>query len=399
MPDLGATGGDARLEAWLVQPGESVQAGQPLFVVVTDKATVEVEAFRGGVLREIKVAAGQDVPLGAVVAMMADSLDEPLPEDQGPAQGGRDQARQSDQPEYAAGNGGSAGRVRASPVARRLAVEAGIDLGALSGTGRQGQILRRDVEEAIRALSAGQAEAVKDAIPAEPLSAMRRSIAARTVQSKQEIPHFYAGAVIDMAEAVAFRQEVVRRAEVHGRSKPTITDLCLRAAALSLAAFPALNASFINNAIVSHPEINIGFVVGLQEGMLIPVVRQADRLGLYQLAAESKRLKAAAEAGQLRADDITGGTFTLSNLGMLGLDWFAPIINPPEAGILALGAVKERPAVVDGQLAARLQMDVTLAVDHRLVDGVVAARFLAAYKDVLENPLDLVLEDSEEWSS
>jgi pyruvate dehydrogenase E2 component (dihydrolipoyllysine-residue acetyltransferase) len=393
MPDLGATGGDAVLEAWFAEIGQQIRTGQRLFTVTTDKATVDVEAYRDGVLREIRVMAGESVSLGGVVALISDSADEPL--DKTGLRPAPDSGRGDISPQSGPMSTGSqeAGvRTRASPIARRLAAENGIKLETLSGSGRAGQILRRDVEAALDSQDPARTPPAGPLIRRELLTPMRKAIATRTAQSKGTVPHFYAGLTVDMAAARSFLNLVVERAETNGWTQPTINDLCLRATSLGLQRFPTINASFEEETILIYEEVNLGFVVGMDEGMLIPVIRAADRLNLYDLAVESSRLKASALAGRLRADEIGKASFTLSNLGMFGLEWFAAIINPPEAGILALGSIQDRPAIVQGETVARPLMDVTLSVDHRLVDGITAAKFLAFFKDVLEHPIDLALQ-------
>jgi pyruvate dehydrogenase E2 component (dihydrolipoamide acetyltransferase) len=384
VPDLGATGGDVRLDEWLVHPGEHVTAGQPLFVVTTDKATVEVEAFRVGIVRAIHVEAGQAVPLGAVVALLADSMEEPIGE---PAAGPGTEtpgAAKADQPLQALDRS-SNDRILVSPVARQIAAEESLDLSKLRGSGRQGQILKRDVMQALYARK-------ETGVRREPLSPMRRAIAERAQRSKSQAPHFYATITVDMAAALDLHRQVVDWAEKHGWVKPSITDLCIRAAALTLRTLPALNASFAGDAILTYQDINIGLIVGLDEGMLVPVVHNADRLNLYTLAAKTRQLRQRAESGQLAANDLTGGTFTLSNLGMFGVDSFTAVINPPEAGILALAAVKAQPAVIDGVVVPRPLMTAVLSVDHRVADGILAACFVKTFKDMLENPVRLTLE-------
>jgi pyruvate dehydrogenase E2 component (dihydrolipoamide acetyltransferase) len=186
---------------------------------------------------------------------------------------------------------------------------------------------------------------------------------------------------------------------VNGWPTPTITDVCLRAAALALRQHPAINASFDGDAILYHDTINVGLVIGLPDGMLIPVIRHADRLNLYTLAGTTRRLRQGAESGTLSAADLSGGTFTVSNLGMYGVDSFTAVINPPEAGILALGAVAERPAVINGAVVPRAQMTAVLSIDHRAVDGIVAAQFIATFKSLLENPIALTLDPPQQEAS
>jgi pyruvate dehydrogenase E2 component (dihydrolipoamide acetyltransferase) len=407
IPDLGSTGGDVTLEEWLVQPGERVKAGQPLFVVTTDKATVEVEAFREGVLRLILVVAGERLPTGAVVALLADSMEEQIGKPEPTPKSGASAPTLTNIP-AAAATPHSGDRILVSPLARRMAAQNGIDLTSLQGSGAGGQILKRDVESALAAQDTAVAakESAESYFTApehssrsakrEPLSPMRRAIAERVQRSNTEIPHFDAAITIDMSAALEFRQQTVEIAGEHGWARPSITDLCIKAAALTLHQFPTLNASFDGDAILTFSDINIGLVVGLDEGMLVPVIQAADQINLFTLAAATRQLRAHAETGQLSASDLSGGTFTLSNLGMYGLDSFSAVINPPQAGILALGAVKEQPAAVDGALVVRPLMTATLSVDHRVVDGITAARFVETFKEMLENPIRLTFDSPQE---
>ena len=402
IPDLGSTGGDVILEEWLVKPGQVVESGQPLFVIATDKATVEVEAFRDGVVREIQVQAGQTLSAGAVVALLADSLEEQLgllePEAASHPPVAPDPKEQTAKITVQQ----TEDRILASPLARRMAAEESIDLGSLRGSGSNGQILKRDIVAAIATRQATSTVRAASSKPfpqgtqREPLSPMRRAIAERVQRSNNEIPHFDAAITVDMSAALELRQQSVELAGERGWSKPSITDLCIKAAALTLRQFPSLNASFDDNAILTYADINIGLVIGLEQGMLVPVIQRADEINLFRLAAVTQRLRMQAEADQLSASDLSGGTFTLSNLGMYGLDSFTALINPPEVGILALGAVKEQPAVINEALAVRPRMTATLSVDHRVVDGITAARFVEAFKEMLENPIRLTLDAQQE---
>jgi pyruvate dehydrogenase E2 component (dihydrolipoamide acetyltransferase) len=398
IPDLGATGDDVTVIRWLVEPGEKVQAGQPLFLVETDKATVEVEAFREGVLRRIMVEAGDTVSLGSIVALMADSMEEPLDEDLATEPSVSVESRPVNRRVEVAVQGQK--RTLISPVARRMAQSEGINLVTVRGTGRQGQILKRDIEKLVAPAGPFGKRAYTEAafgVRSEPVTPMQQAIATRTSQSKAEAPHFYADITVDMSAALVTRREAMEWAREKGWTPPTITDLCLRAAALSLGDFPTLNASFQEERIRYYAAVNIGLIVGLKTGgMLVPVVRAADKLNLFTLAAVTRRLKQRAGKNVLSDGEMSGGTFTVSNLGMYGLDSFTAVINPPQAGILALGAVNERPWVVDGAIVPRPVLKATLSVDHRLVDGIVAARFLATWREMLEKPSRLTLEPPEE---
>jgi pyruvate dehydrogenase E2 component (dihydrolipoamide acetyltransferase) len=390
IPALGATGSDVVFEEWRSQPGQFVKSGLPLFVVTTDKATVEVEAFRDGYLRETLISPGATVSVQTVVGRLADTLEEPLSSGSPGDEVVEESIRQTEEPPTTGDN--PPRRILASPLARRMAAELGLDLSSVKPSGSQGQILKRDIEHVV------EKTRVEGGVVHVPLSPMRRVIAQRTQRSTTEVPHFHGAMLIDMTEAKAMLKQVVTWAKENNQASPTITDLALRAAALALRQTPALNASFRGEEILYFEDIHIGVVVGLEEGMLIPVVRHADRLNLFTLAATTHRLRAAAEAGRLSNIQLSGATFTVSNLGMYGLDSFSAVINPPEAGILALGAAKEQPAVWHGNLSLRWQMTATLAVDHRAVDGITMAKFLNKFKHLLENPLSLALEAFQEYS-
>jgi pyruvate dehydrogenase E2 component (dihydrolipoamide acetyltransferase) len=405
MPDLGATGGDVMFIEWLVKPGDQVRVGQPLFLVETDKATVEVEAFRDGVVRELFVEAGDSVSLGSTVAIVADSLEEQLPVHPSEVSSGEGPPGGSLPTEYEPVPASMPdsrheidnGRILVSPIARRMAESEGINLSMIKGTGRQNQILKRDVENALS--SSNSTSNFEAGVRREPISPMRRAIAQRTHHSKQVIPHYYADITVDMSAALALYKEAGKKAKRRDWVSPTITDVCLLATAMTLGNCPELNASFQEKEILYYAEINIGLVVGLATGgMLVPVVRNADGLNLFKLAAITRRLREKAEKGILSESEMNGGTFSLSNLGMYGLDSFTAVINPPQAGILALGAVREMPAVHEGNIVPRPMMKATLSADHRLVDGIIAAQFLADWRELLETPSTFTLEPPQEHS-
>lgn len=390
IPALGATGGDVVFEEWRAQPGQFIKSGSALFVVTTDKATVEVEAFRDGYLRETLISPGATVPVQTIVGRLADTLEEPL----SAGSTGDEVAEQPTKPteKTPATSDNRPGRILASPLARRMAAELGVDLTLIKASGSQGQILKRDI------VRSSEKPRQEGGVVRVPVSPMRRVIAERTQRSNTEVPHFHGSLVIDMTDAKAMLKQAATWAEKNNLVAPTITDLSMRATALALRQTPALNASYRGEEILYFEDIHIGLVIGLAEGMMIPVVRHADRLNLFTLASTTRLLRAAAEAGRLSNSQMSGATFTVSNLGMYGLDSFNAVINPPEAGILALGVVKEQPAAWQGELTLRWQMTATLAVDHRLVDGITLAKFLNEFKHLLENPIGLALEAFQEGS-
>jgi pyruvate dehydrogenase E2 component (dihydrolipoamide acetyltransferase) len=384
IPDLGATDSDLVLDEWLVKTGDFVKSGMPIFVVTTDKATVEVEAFRDGFIRDILVSAGDTVPVGEVIAIMTDSIDEPL----------NDVVQKSVNMEQTK----SRDHVLASPLARRIAKELGMDISSIKGSGPKGRIQKKDVLSAdklpiVSVSNNIQRETADRRIPVSP---MRKAIAKRTSRSKTEAPHFYVSTMIDMTETQLFRKQIGAIAEKNGWSSPSISDIAIKASALALRQIPDLNASFRGNEIIYFDNINIGLVIGLSEGIIVPVIHNADKKNLYTIAKTTKHLRDRALVGKLSDDDLSGSTFTISNIGMFGVDSFIAVINPPEAAILALGAIRLQPAVWENQVVPREIMTATLSADHRLVDGITAAKFLGTFREILENPIGLTLEPPEE---
>lgn len=404
VPDLGATGGGMKLTAWLVKTDDFVRAGSPVFAVTTDKADVEVEAFRDGYIRKILVDVDSSITSGTVVAVLADSLEESLA-DNFPLGAAESRVIRNSQ-EMAKGRpalapepkcaGPESGRVLASPLARRIAHERGIDLASVLSTSDRGMIHKRDILEAAsrhedRTPAAELENRNQRGMRRIPLSPMRKAIAARTARSKADVPHFYVTAVVDVSDALEFLKRAAVLCLERGWSKPSLTDVALRATAMALRLCPQLNASFQGDEIVYFEDVRIGLVVALAEGVILPVIADADRKDLCALAATRRQLQEKALNGKLSKAGLTGSTFTISNLGMYGVESFVGVINPPEAAILALGAARKRPSLREGQIVPRDEMTVTLSVDHRLVDGVAAARFLNEFKNIVENPAQLTL--------
>jgi pyruvate dehydrogenase E2 component (dihydrolipoamide acetyltransferase) len=427
VPDLGATGGDVELIDWLTQPGDFVATGAPIFVLTTDKANVEVEAFRGGYIRQILITAGNRVALGTVVALMSDSADEPLvssPETtpnqvlrEGQEQAASDLVKGStrsgpsgrltevgkevEQTDNVAGALQPDLRVLASPLARRIAEEQGIDLRTVRSA-QPGPIHEQDVLNEVRAKSARvQEKPASTTIPVsgrQPLSPIRRAIAEKTSFSKAHVPHFYATVEIDVTDGLEFLRTARELAKERSAAIPSFTDLVVRAASLAVRCVPQLNASWQGGEILHFAGVNVGLVIGLSEGMVVPVVEDADRKSLYQLAAVRRRLQERASAGILSRSDLGRSTITISNLGKYGVDSFIAVINPPEAAILAIGAIRKRPAVRNGSIVIRDSMTATLSADHRVVDGIPAAQFLSRFKQNIEDPLTLACDNEGEFA-
>ncbi|HLW71726.1 MAG TPA: 2-oxo acid dehydrogenase subunit E2 [Candidatus Binataceae bacterium] len=286
------------------------------------------------------------------------------------------------------------GKLRASPLARRAADEAGIDLAQVHGSGPEGRVTKRDIDNFVREQQLFRFRrlvAPREGLPGtrEELSKMRRTIAQRMAQSKREIPHFYVTVEVDMEEAVKLKKSL----EVTELFEEDITynDIIVKATALALARYTRMNASFQDDGVVIYPHINIGMAVAVEDGLIVPVIHECERLTLPEISAAAHRLVGKAARGGFSGDDLSGGTFTISNMGMLGVEHFAAVIVPPQAGILAVSAVKEKPVVRNGQLAVGKTMMLTVACDHRIIDGVVGARFVNEIKRFLENPASLLV--------
>ncbi len=394
MPKLGFDMAEGRLVRWLKAEGERVQKGEVLAEIETDKATVEVEAPAAGLVRKQLVSEGTAVPVGTPIAILAEAGESVEHLMAGAPAPGAPPAAEVAAPAAApvpAAAPPEAGRlpagVRASPLARRLAKEMGLDLAAVRGSGPQGRILRRDLEASARS---GAAVAAPPAMAerVQP-SRLRAAIARRMTQAKQQAPHFYVTTEIDAGPMMALREQL--NALLPESEKASVNDFIVKAAALTLRQFPNLNASLDGEAVVRHAQVNVGVAVALEEGLITVVTRDTDRKPLRQLSQETRQMVARARQGKVRPEDIEGSTFSVSNLGMFDVDHFAAIINPPEAAILAVGSVRQVPVVQAGQVTIGQRLKVTLSADHRLTDGAEAARWLQTFKDILEQPLQLVL--------
>ncbi len=416
MPKLGFDMREGTLVKWLKREGDSVNKGEVIAEIETDKATVEVEAYASGVIKGIFAHEGDVLPIGEPIAVIG-SADEqvdlaaikksvtaeaaaPAARPAGPVAAAPPIETVTPPPQAEVAPAPTDGharpeapleapaRIKASPLARRMAQERGLDLARITGSGPGGRIIRRDIEAYL---------AVPQPAPALPpafgeeraLSRLRKIIARRMSESKQQAPHFYVTTEVDMAGAMKLRQEM--NALLDETHKLSVNDLIIKAAALALTEFPRLNASFAGDKITIHPEINIGVAVALEDGLITPVIKNAERKSLTQIAGETKALIARTREGKMRPEDLEGSTFTVSNLGMFDVDNFIAIINPPEAAILAVGSVRDVPVVVDGELRIGTRMKATISVDHRVSDGAEAARYLQAFKRVLEQPLRLVM--------
>jgi len=440
MPKLSPTMEEGQLSRWLKKEGDKVSMGEPLAEIDTDKATMEMQALGSGVLRKILIQEGESAPLGQLIAIIGEPDEDisALAAQSASSQSAKATAptgstKESTEPEPgppavpepsapsvavdASGNGSqktaqpensSSGRLIVSPLAARMAAESGIDLRSVSGSGPGGRIIKRDVEELIngkttaaaapaptrhlRAVEASpfqksataQASAYRD----EPSSEMRRTIAKRLVTSLGPVPHFFLTTEIEMDRAAEMRKGIN---ELDPELKISINDIIIKVAAAALVQHPQVNASFQDKVVRFYEHADIGVAVAIEEGLITPIVRAADQKSLSEIAAEVRDLAERARHRKLRPEEYLGASFSVSNLGMFGIDEFTAIINPPEAAILAIGAMSPKPVARNNELVIRQMMRVTMSCDHRVVDGATGAKFLQTFKKILENPLFLVV--------
>jgi len=381
MPALEMAQESGRILRWLKAEGDEVTKGEPLMEIETDKVTVDVEATADGILSGVRAAEGDDVPVGETIAFLL-APGEALPEPAGVAMASPTAAAPAVVPPAAVeetdGDGvpGGGGRALASPKARRIARERGIDLAAVVGSGPHGAIVATDLEAA-RVAAAGVSEP----------GAIWRRMAERTTSSWQSTPHFFLVRDVDASRLVSWRDTVRARS---GFESVTHTDLLVKVAAEALGRHPGVNASWRNGELVLSGEVNVGIAVAIEEGLVVPVVHGAAGLGLDEIAVRRAGLVAAAREGRLRPEDVSGGTFTISNLGMYGVDAFLAIVNAPQAAILAVGRIADRVVPVDGQPAVRPVLTLSLSFDHRVVDGARGAEFLDTLASLVEEPAGLV---------
>jgi pyruvate dehydrogenase E2 component (dihydrolipoyllysine-residue acetyltransferase) len=394
LPRLGQGMESGTIVRWLKAEGDEVVKGEPLFELDTDKVTQEVEADVGGVLLRILVPEGE-VPVGTPVAYLGEA-GEDVPEvetaPEAPAEPEPEPAAVSagtgpEQPvAQLERNGGAAssGRIKASPLARRIARERGIDLAALSGTGPEGRIVAEDVERAaVAAPAAAPAAPVRaGAVERVELTSLRRTVARRMTEA-WTAPAFQIVISADMTRAQELRALLVER---HPDERPTVTDVLTKVCAVALMRHREVNALYAGDAIELHPSANVGIAVATERGLLVPVIPGCEGLTVAQIASARADLVTRARDGKLQAADLEGGTFTISNLGMYGVEQFVAVLNPPQAAILAVGAIEERAVATGGALVARPMMTMTLTCDHRTIDGATAADFLRTVKEFLEEP-------------
>ena len=411
MPSMGADMTEGTIAKWLKTEGDQVSRGDKLAEIETDKTVVEMEAYADGVLRRITVEEGSLVQVGTVIAYIGDPEDE-IPEavsapivakrdmqspEQSPTPASPDPVvAKSDivtEPTVTVSSVGD-GRVKASPIARKIAAEKGIDIATVPGTGPGSRITKADVENftpSAQFAPSGVSASVAIDGSDTPLSSMRQAIARVTVRSKTESPHYYVTHEVNMGAAMTFRSQLNEALDDDVRV--SVNDMVLKAVTTSLVKYPKWNSSFDGDKLVGHSDINLGVAIALDEGLIVPAVMGIQRMSLVEISQAVRDLgrRARGEGGTLTQDELTKGTFGTSNLGMFGTDTFAAIIVPPNAGIIAVGAVKEKPIVSNGNVVVGQTMNATISADHRVGDGAEAAIFLSEFQKTLENPVRLML--------
>ncbi|MEX2109673.1 MAG: dihydrolipoamide acetyltransferase family protein [Gemmatimonadaceae bacterium] len=439
MEALSPTMEEGRLVKWAKNEGDAVKTGDVLAEVETDKAVMEIVARGDGVLRKRIANEGDSSPVGTLLAVIAgadENIDAliggagaPAAAPAQAAQSGGDTAGKPpanqavaetkepagaparltpprpQQPPPPKGNGARPGaaagaapasqgkRQRSSPLARRLANERGIELGAIQGSGPGGRIVKKDIESA-KAQTVARRSGAAERLEREgdfkdiPLTQIRKTIARRLAESNGPVPTFFLTAEFDVTRAAEMRTQL---AEMGDEYKASFNDIVIKAVALALSEHPEVNAHWLNDKIRQHNRIHVAMAVAVEDGLITPVIFDADRLQLWEISATARELAKRARERKLMPEEYTGATFTVSNLGMFGIDQFTAIINPPEAGILAVGGVESKPVVIDGSLEVRERMRVTMSCDHRAIDGATGAKFLQTLRGLIENPLALII--------
>lgn len=411
MPKLSDTMTEGVVAAWLKKVGDAVESGELLAEIETDKATMEFESFFDGVLLHIGVEQGQTAPVDSLLCVLGEEGEDisailsgaeaPAAAPAAPAAAPEPAPAPAPAPVPVAAPVPAApvpapepapvsasGRVKASPLAKRLAEERGMNIATIPGSGEGGRIIKRDVEHFHPAAApvAAAAPAGTERFTEEPVSQMRKTIARRLAESKFTAPHFYLTVSIDMSTAMAARKEINASGEV----KVSFNDMVVKAAALALKKHPAVNSSWLGDRIRYNEHVHIGVAVAVEDGLLVPVVRHANEKSLSSIGGEVKDFAGRARDKKLQPADWEGNTFTISNLGMFGIEEFTAIINPPDACIMAVGGIQEQPVVKNGAVVPGHVMKVTLSCDHRVVDGATGAAFLNDFKAFLESPVRML---------
>ena len=405
MPKLSDTMTEGVVSKWHKKVGDKVKSGDLLAEIETDKATMDFESFQDGFLLYIGVEEGKGAPVDSVLAilgkegedykaLLADGSAAPAKEEAAPVSAPKETSAPvaAPAPVLTPAVASSDNRLKASPLAKKIASDKGIDISQVAGSGDGGRIVKRDVEQFSPAAASSKPASVfvpagKESFTDTPVSQMRKVIARRLAESKFSAPHFYLTIEIDMDNAMAARSAI----NASGDAKVSFNDFVVKACSMALRKHPSINSAWLGDTIRTNHHIHIGVAISVEDGLLVPVVRFADQKGLQQISAEVKDYAAKAKAKKLQPADWEGNTFTISNLGMFDIDQFTAIINPPDACILAVGSIQQKPVVKNGAVVPGNVMKVTLSCDHRVVDGVAGAEFLKTLKANLENPVMMLV--------
>lgn len=386
LPKLGQTMENAVIEKWHVKEGDLINKGDVVVEITTDKATLEVESFVAGTVRKILAEEGEEKDVASIIALVGDPGEEipdisTLQSAAPTAKSETASSAPSTPQKKASATSAKPGRVRATPRAKKLAKELGVDLSTVKGTGPGGRITEDDVKAGGGAAPAGTAM-VED-VEKKPLSAMRRVIAENMTKSSQEAPHFYLNIEVDMTDAVALREKLKSESGV------SYNDMIVKACATALAEMPDVNATWMGDGIGRRKSVDIGLAVSVEDGLMVPVIRDADKKALSSIAKESADLIERTRSKKLTPDEYGNGSMTVSNLGMLGIDSFIPVINLGESVIMGVGRILEKPVAVEGRVEVRRMMTLTLSCDHRVVDGTLGGQFLGRVRELLGKPGEL----------
>ncbi|MDI3481599.1 MAG: hypothetical protein PWQ97_1254 [Tepidanaerobacteraceae bacterium] len=433
MPKLGTTMEEGTIIKWLKKEGEPIQKGEPYVEIQTDKVNLEDEAPESGIMRKILVSEGAVVPVGKEIAIIA-GADEVLPEI------GEEKTKEAERQASQIKSGEETkeqpkemeafeGRVKASPAAKRVARENDVDLSKVTPSGPDGRITEKDVMEFIKShkikatpvamkiaveqgisletiqKAPGERITKQDLVPKEsektfpaaetqkviPVTGMRKIIAERMTKSKGTAPHIYLTLEVDMTKVIELREKLLPAIQARYSCKLSYNDILIKASAVAIKQNPIVNSSFLGDEIIIKQDINIGLAVALDDGLIVPVVRCADKKGIGEISKETTQLIEKARSGKLMPDEYQGGTFTITNLGMYDIENFKAIINQPESAILAVGKIMKKPVVIGDQIVIRPMMNLTLSCDHRVIDGAQGARFLQTLKQILEEPLEMLM--------
>jgi len=389
MPKLGETMEEGEIIKWLKKEGDSIKEGEPLLEIATDKANMEVEAVASGFLRKIIASEGEVIPVTQTIAFIADSMDEEILEEEGKAPKKESEKKEEEEVSPRVTKEAVTKPVKASPLAKKLAKEHGVDLSTVEGTGPAGRIVKEDI---LRALEQGETQAGEAVIKEEiSLSRSEKVQMQHMAKSKKEVPHVYLKMEVDFSEAMKMRDDLLEELEKEKKVHLSYTDLLIKSCARALDKLPRMNSTFKEGKLMAHSDVGVGLAVAREGGLIVPIIKEADKKDLFQIAKDRIELIDKAKEDKLSLGELEGAAFTLSNLGMVGIKEFAAIINIPQVSILAVGEIKKRAVIQEEKVVIRPIMEMTLSCDHRVIDGYLGARFLQEIKKGLEKPSLLLI--------